>query len=91
MPATISTTYIHPELEQSVRTAVEGFFKNYAGNRTVSIVAAQNNSVWVLSVTTPDGQRESVRRLPGEYGGHDIENILKALEEITAEVDPSQS
>ena len=89
MPAMVSTTYTHPELEQTVRATVSGFFKKYSENWAVSIVGAQGNSVWVLRVTAPDGQREWERRL--ENGGHHIGNILKVLEEITAELAPSQS
>jgi hypothetical protein len=86
MSATVSITHIHLSLVQSVRAAVEGFFEKYAENWTVYIVGGNENSVWVLTVTAPNGRGERERRLSGEDGGHKIENILKTLEEITSEL-----
>lgn len=86
MPATVSIKSIGlPDVEKSVRSAVEGFFKKYPGNWTVSILGAQTNDAWEVKVKAPDSS-ELVRMLHGHDGGHYVERILKTLEQITVEL-----
>jgi len=82
MPAIVTTDFLgNPELEHELRERVENFFKRYLDNWTVSILGAQNNDVWELKVTAPDG-REREHRFDGKDGGHDVQQIVAVLEQM---------
>jgi len=83
MPAIVTTKFLGgPEVEQRLAVRVEQFFKRYLDNWTISILGAQANDVWKLEVIAPDG-RTQVHEFHGHDSGHDIENIMAVVEQIT--------
>jgi hypothetical protein len=93
MPATVTTNFlgISSDDEQRLRARVEHFFDQYPENWTLSILGAQNNTIWKLRVTASDGHTTWEHNLHGEDGGHDIDKILTVLDKITLQIPPIAS
>lgn len=89
MPATIATSNIgDSEKEKNLRARIEEFFDQFPEDWRVSILGAQHNTVWELTVTAPNGRKEWVHRLHGEDGGHNMETIMIDLKKITSGMSP---
>lgn len=92
MPAIVSTHYLgNPEAEGRLLAAVQELFKKYPDDWMVSILGAQTTDAWQLKVTASDGKREWTHMLYGQDGGHDIEKILRVLEQITVRLPTERS
>lgn len=88
MPATFSTKLGNPEVERMLRVRLEPICNQCPDGWQVSILGAQSNDVWELEVMDSDGRAVRVHKLDGRDGAHDVEKIMIALENITAEIFP---
>jgi hypothetical protein len=91
MAFTISISHLgNPELEASLRSAIEDFFTHHPGDWEVDIFGSQENSAWELKVTSPKRHSGWGAKLYGEDGGHNLERVISEIKRITESLSRSE-
>jgi hypothetical protein len=81
MPASIEVNYLgDPEIAAAVRSSLESFMQNYEGQWTIRLLGSQQNTIWEMTVESPDGKTNRLTKLYGEGGGHANRQILIELQ-----------
>ena len=83
MAAIITTAHFgNPDTEKFVIARIREFMAQYPGAWRIELLGAAHNTIWEMTVTAPDGVKQWVNKLYGEYDGQRIEKILADLQNM---------
>ena len=72
----------NPELEKPLRSAIDEFFTQYAGDWEVTIIGSLDSAAWEMKVSASAGDNSRARIISAKDGGHKIERVVSEIRQM---------
>lgn len=59
---------------------IEQIFESYEGDWKVKIIGDQMNTIWVMTITNPQGNNIFLKKLYSEDGSHQVQRIVEYID-----------